>query len=121
MCERIQCLTSISFVQKWSVVHISVAAVVTQAYVLGGVDARTNDGVVSGLMRKKWSNSWNLKLKEILMHLRMQRDVWLDNVKNLQRYILRYTVWNPTSSCYVASHWLAFGFTQLTALVALCK
>ena len=48
------------------------------------------------------------------------RDVWLDNVKNLQRYILRYTVANPTSSRNIAS-WLAFGFTQLTTLVVLCK
>ena len=55
------------------------------------------------------------------MHSRMKRDVWLDNVKNLRRYILRYTVANPTSSHNVASHWLAFGFTQLTALVVLCK
>ena len=46
--------------------------------------------------------------------------VWLDNEKNLRWYILRYTVGNPTSS-HDASHWLAFGFTQLTALVALCK
>ena len=28
----------------------------------------------------------------ILMHLQMQRDVWLDNVINLRQYILRYTV-----------------------------
>ena len=34
----------------------------------------------------------------ILMHLHMYCDVWLDNVKNLWRYILRYTVRNPTSS-----------------------
>ena len=39
------------------------------------------------------------------MHLCMQRDIWLDNVKNLRRYILRYTVGNPTSSRNVASHW----------------
>ena len=33
----------------------------------------------------------------ILMHLRMKRDVWLDNVKNFRQYILRYTVGAPTS------------------------
>ena len=55
------------------------------------------------------------------MHSRMKRDIWLDNVKNLRRYILRYTVANPTSSRNVASHWLAFGFTQLTELVVLYK
>ena len=55
------------------------------------------------------------------MHLRVQRDILLDKVKNLRRYILRCTVGNPTSSRNIASHWLAFGFTQLTALVALCK
>ena len=31
------------------------------------------------------------------MHLRMQRDFWLDNIKNLRQYILRYTVGAPTS------------------------
>ena len=30
------------------------------------------------------------------MHLQMQHDVWLDNVKILRQYILRYTVGNPT-------------------------
>ena len=30
------------------------------------------------------------------MHLQMQRNVWLDNVINLQQYILQYTVANPT-------------------------
>ena len=33
----------------------------------------------------------------ILMHLQIQRDVWLDNVKNFRQYILRYTVEDPTS------------------------
>ena len=27
----------------------------------------------------------------VLMHLQMQRDVWLDNVINLRQYIRRYT------------------------------
>ena len=31
------------------------------------------------------------------MHLRMYRGVWLDNVKNLRQYILRYTVGAPMS------------------------
>ena len=31
------------------------------------------------------------------MHLQMKRDVWLDNVKNLRQYILRYIVGGPTS------------------------
>ena len=56
------------------------------------------------------------------MYLQMQRDVWLDNVKNLRQYILRYTVGNPTSLRNVAFHWftseymqLASGFMQLAA------
>ena len=56
------------------------------------------------------------------MHLQMQRDFWLDNVLNLQQYILRYTVANPTSLRNVAFHWmtseymqLASGFMQLAA------
>ena len=47
------------------------------------------------------------------MHSQMQRDVWLDNVINLRQYILRYTVWNPTSLRNVAFHWLASEYTQL--------
>ena len=31
------------------------------------------------------------------MHLRMQRAIWLDNIINLQLYILRYTFANSTS------------------------
>ena len=46
-------------------------------------------------------------LNEILMHLQMQRDVWLNNVINLRQYILRYTVGTPTSLRNVAFHWLA--------------
>ena len=58
----------------------------------------------------------------VLMHLQMQRDVWLDNVINLRQYILRYTVGNPTSLRNVAFHrltseymLLASGFMQLAA------
>ena len=57
----------------------------------------------------------------ILMHLQMQRDVWLDDV-NLRQYILWYTVGILTSLCNVAFHWmtreymqLASGFMQLAA------
>ena len=32
----------------------------------------------------------NVKFR-ILMHLLLERDDWLDNVKNLRQYILRYT------------------------------
>ena len=53
----------------------------------------------------------------ILMHLQMQRDVWLDNVINLQQYILRYTAWNPTSLRNVAFHWLTREYMQ----VVLCS
>ena len=33
----------------------------------------------------------------ILMHLRMWHNVWLDYVRNLRQYILRYTFRNSTS------------------------
>ena len=63
-----------------------------------------------------------LKILIILMHLQMQRDVWLDNFINLRQYFLRYTVGNPTSSRNVAFNWLtseymqlASGFVQLAA------
>ena len=49
------------------------------------------------------------------MHLQMQRDVWLDNVINLQQYILRYTVGNPTSWRNVAFHWLTSEYMQLAS------
>ena len=35
--------------------------------------------------------------RAILMHLQMQCDIRLNNVINLQQYILRYTVANPTA------------------------
>ena len=47
------------------------------------------------------------------MHMRMQRDVWLDNIINLRQYILRYTVGNPTSLRNVAFHWLTSEYMQL--------
>ena len=49
------------------------------------------------------------------MHLQMQRDVWLDNVINLQQYILRYIVANPTSLRNVAFHWLTSEYMQLAS------
>ena len=51
----------------------------------------------------------------ILMHLQMQRDIWLDNVINLRQYILRYTVANPTSIHNIAFHWLKSEYMQLAA------
>ena len=58
----------------------------------------------------------------ILMHLQMQRDVWLDNIINLRQCILRYTVTNLTSLHNVTFHsliseymQLASGFMQLAA------
>ena len=53
--------------------------------------------------------------KYILMHLQMQRHVWLDNVINLRQYILRYTVANPTSLSNVAFHWLTSEYMQLAS------
>ena len=60
----------------------------------------------------------------ILMHLQMQRNVWLDNVISLRQYILRYTLGNSMSLHNVAFHWLtseymqlASGFMQLVAAV----
>ena len=47
------------------------------------------------------------------MLLKMQHDVWLDNVVNLRQYILRYTVANPTSLRNVAFHWLTGEYMQL--------
>ena len=49
-------------------------------------------------------NTFDLHLATILMHLQKQRDVWLDKVINLQQYILRYTVANPTSLGNVTFH-----------------
>ena len=49
------------------------------------------------------------------MHLQMQHDVCLDNVINLQQYILRYTVANPTSLRNVAFHWLTSEYMQLAS------
>ena len=45
------------------------------------------------------------------MHLQMQRDVWLDIVINLQQYILRHTVGNPTSLRF-HFHWLTNEYMQ---------
>ena len=53
----------------------------------------------------------------ILMHLRIQCDVWLDNVKNLRQYILRFTVGYPMSLGNVTFHWLTSGSTLLTVLL----
>ena len=44
----------------------------------------------------------------ILMHLQMQRNVWLDNLINLQEYIPK-----PTSLRNVAFHWLTSEYMQL--------
>ena len=49
------------------------------------------------------------------MHLQMQRVIFLDNVINLQQFILRYTVANPTSLRNVALHWLTSEFMQLAS------
>ena len=57
----------------------------------------------------------HMRLLHILMHLQMQRDVWLDNVINLRPYILRYTVGNPTSLRNVAFYWLASEYMQLAS------
>ena len=56
-----------------------------------------------------------LLVTDILIHLKMQRDVWLDNVINLWQYILWYTVANPTSLRSVAFHWLASEYIQLAS------
>ena len=45
----------------------------------------------------------------------MLRDVWLDNVINLQQYILRYTVANPMSLHNIAFHLLTSEYMQLTS------
>ena len=49
------------------------------------------------------------------MHLQMQRDIWLDNVINLQQYILRYTVANLMSLRNIAFHWLTSEYMQLAS------
>ena len=49
------------------------------------------------------------------MHLQMQHDIWVNNVINLRRYILRYTVGNPTSLRNVAFHWLTSEYMQLAS------
>ena len=59
--------------------------------------------------------SMHVLLIVILMHLQMQRDVWLDNIINLRQYILRYTVGNSTSLHNVAFHWLTSEHMQLTS------
>ena len=53
--------------------------------------------------------------KYILMHLQIQRNISLDNVINLRQYILRYTVWNPTSLRNVAFHWLTSEYMHLAS------
>ena len=50
-----------------------------------------------------------------LMHLRLLRDFWFDNVKNLRQYILRYSVANPTSLRNVAFLWLTSEYIQLAS------
>ena len=52
----------------------------------------------------------------IHMYLQMQRDVWLDNVINLRRNILRYTVPNPTSLRNIAFHWLTSEYMPLASV-----
>ena len=49
------------------------------------------------------------------MHLQMQHNVWLDNVINLQQYMLRYTVENPTSLRNIAFHWFTSEYMQLAS------
>ena len=48
----------------------------------------------------------------ILMHLQMQRDVWLEYIINLQQYILRNVAFHWLTSEYMQ---LASGFMQLAA------
>ena len=50
------------------------------------------------------------------MHLRIQRDVRLNNVKHLRQYNLRYTVANLASLLNVASDGLMSSFTLVGAL-----
>ena len=45
-------------------------------------------------------------LRHILMHLQMQRDVYLDNIINLRQYTLRYTVAYSMLLRNVAFHWV---------------
>ena len=54
--------------------------------------------------------------RSILMHLQMQQGVCLDNFINLQQYILRYTVKNPTSLHNVAFYRLTSEYMQLASL-----
>ena len=49
------------------------------------------------------------------MHLQMQCNVRLDNIINLQQYILQYTVANPTSLRNVAFNWLTSEYMQLAS------
>ena len=56
-----------------------------------------------------------LLVTDILIHLKMQRDIWLDNVINLRQYILWYTVANPTSLRNITFHWLASEYIQLAS------
>ena len=79
--------------------------------------------VLSGHSKRRPKISFQDQLSLILMHLQMQRNVGLDNVINLQQYILRYTVGNQTSLHNVSFHWLtgeymqlASGFMQLVSL-----
>ena len=50
------------------------------------------------------------------MHIRIKHNIWLDNIKNLRQYILRYTVANSKSLWNVASDWPKSGFTSLQVL-----
>ena len=79
--------------------------------------------VIVSVFRNKMSvcyNVSNAQINNILMHLQMQRDVWLDNVINLRQYILRYTVGNSTSLRNVAFHWLTSEYMQLAAPGRIC-
>ena len=49
------------------------------------------------------------------MHLQIQQDVWLDNIINLQQYILGYTVTNQTSLHNVTFHWVTSEYMQLAS------
>ena len=51
----------------------------------------------------------------ILMHMQMERDVWLDNIINLRQYILWYTFANSTSLRNVAFYWLTSAYMQLAS------
>ena len=83
------------------------------------------EGVQANILNPLWNCHW--WTLDFLMHLQMQRDVWLDNFINLRQYILRYTVANLTSLLNAPFHWLkseymqlARGFMQLAAAGRWC-